>query len=160
MEQRREKIESNWKMLGGLSTEHLHGLAALASLEWEDSVLEKLEPQARRTVLFESFISYWRHQAQRASVVLILEDTHWADALSLDLIDELLGALPTAQILLVLFNRPDPIQDMRHAELRARHSEVVFSDISLQELDSGQTNQLVQGLLRIRRRTARVDPGC
>ena len=150
MAQRRDKLETGWKALGGLSTEQLHGLATLASLELEDSRLEDLEPQARRELIFESFVTFWSRQSQQAKLVLILEDTHWADALSLDLMEELAGALPDAPLLLVFFARPDRQQDDRQAKLQARLGEGAFREIILNELGPGETQQLVQGLLASR----------
>ncbi len=136
--------------MGGLSSEQQHGLAALTSVELEDSKLEDLEPQARREVISESFLSFWKGQSKQARLVIILEDTHWADTLSLDLVEELISALPDAPLLLVFFTRPDPHQDARHAKLQAKLGEGSFSEIFLQELDPGETHQLVQGLLASR----------
>jgi class 3 adenylate cyclase/tetratricopeptide (TPR) repeat protein len=147
MEQRRGKLKRGWKTAGELSIEHLHGLAALASIEFEDSQLKDLEPQARREVIFESFIAYWQGHAQEDNLVLILEDTHWADTLSLDLIEELVAALPHAPLLLVSFTRPDRRQDEGQERLQSKLGEDAFSQIFLNELDPGQTGQLVQGLL-------------
>ena len=147
LEQPREKLETCWKAMGGLSAEQQHGLAALTSVELEDSKMEDLEPQARREVISESFISFWKGQSQQARLVIILEDTHWADTFSLDLVEELVNALPDAPLVLVFFTRPDPHQDARHAKLQAKLGEGSFSEPFLQELDPGDTHKLAQGLL-------------
>jgi class 3 adenylate cyclase len=100
MEGRRDKLENGWQVVGGLSIEQLHGLAALASVSLEGSRLEELEPQARREVIFESFRAFWKRRSQTSRLVIVLEDTHWADALSLELIEELAVVLTGAPLLL------------------------------------------------------------
>ena len=147
MERRREKLHEGLKAAGELSAEHRHGLAALTAVDLEDSKLDDLEPQTRRNVIFESFVTFWSRKSRQSAVVLILEDTHWADALSLDLIYELLVDWQGGQLMLVFFTRSDSHQDVRYAELRAKSDEAAFIEIYLHELDSAETRLLVQGLL-------------
>ena len=147
LEQRRENLLAGWQEIGSLSEEHLHGLAALTAVNLEKNSLDDLDPQARRDVIFESFITFWQRQAEQSLLVLVLEDTHWADELSLDLLEKLADALRNTGLLLIFISRPARRQEGRYLTLKSRLDKAFLSPIILKELDLGQTGRLVKGLL-------------
>lgn len=88
--------------------------------------------------------------AHRHPLVLILEDLHWADELSLDLLWVLLDVLETTPLMLVCVYRPqrehrswqiDGIASSRHRDR--------CTSIRLNPLTSQQSQQMVQSLLAI-----------
>ncbi|MCU0486280.1 MAG: AAA family ATPase [Anaerolineales bacterium] len=52
------------------------------------------------------FANYFKTFAEEQLVLLLLEDIHWADDRSLDLLDRLLSALPDCRLLVICLTRP------------------------------------------------------
>ncbi|MCZ6874743.1 MAG: AAA family ATPase, partial [bacterium] len=65
-----------------------------------------LSPQQQRQKTLESIAAILLEQAQPQTVVFILEDLHWTDPTTLELLDILIDQAPTASILTLLTCRP------------------------------------------------------
>jgi DNA-binding SARP family transcriptional activator/class 3 adenylate cyclase len=82
-------------------------------------------------------------------VILVLEDLHWADDLSLDLISLLMEALRDSPLLLLCAYRPDPGHRSTHlAAVAARKCRDRYVELRLGELSHEQSAQMVASLLR------------
>jgi class 3 adenylate cyclase/tetratricopeptide (TPR) repeat protein len=91
----------------GLDGGAVHNLASLASLsEADPSSIERLSPLMRRERTVHAIVALLHGRAAVAPVVLAVEDLHWADPSTLELLDEL-SVLRTAPLLTVLTARPD-----------------------------------------------------
>jgi adenylate cyclase len=126
-------------------------LANLLSLrlddDWEGQLKgvspEQLKYQTFRAVQ-DFFVSLARHQP----VVLVLEDLHWSDSLSLELLYRLMELLPHAPLLLLCVYRPDLEHPIRALGARAAQQCAGCStEIHLRELSPAQTVRLVESLL-------------
>ena len=101
--------------------EHLLGphRAALADLLPElrtgsDADRADLPPEHGKRRLFESIAALLAYQAARQPLLLVLEDLHWADATSLELLEVLPRRLGHARLLILGTARPgEPNQDLR-----------------------------------------------
>jgi ABC-type oligopeptide transport system substrate-binding subunit/class 3 adenylate cyclase len=85
-------------------------LASLLDLGLEpdaESRLAQLSPEALQYRTFEVFCTLVRTLAEDAPVILLLEDLHWADATSLQLVDRLLPLADETALLLVVTQRPE-----------------------------------------------------
>ncbi len=82
--------------------------------------------------------------AARGPLVVVLDDVHWGQPLFLDLIEHLVEWVRDAPLLLVALARPE-LREVREVLTSAgrRASEV----IELDPLDSGESRELVEGLL-------------
>ncbi len=102
-----------------------------------------------KTHLFEALLSCFIALAERAPVVIVFEDLHWADSASVEVIDFLARNLDTSPLLLVgTFRRDDLEHDQTQARLLAelgRHRAV--SQLELTGLDADATGILMHGLL-------------
>jgi len=88
--------------------------------------------------------------ARQAPLVLVLEDLHWADNLSLDLLALMMETLTLAPILLVCVYRPEQGHPCRHLEAIARRKCMDrYTEIALHELSLEQSRRMVDSLLRI-----------
>jgi predicted ATPase len=86
--------------------------------------------------------------AQRQPLVLVLEDLHWADTLSLELINLLMAHLPHTTVLLLCIYRPEQQhRAWQLAPLAARKCPGHFSQLMLNELTPGQSRLLIANLL-------------
>ncbi len=66
-----------------------------------------MTPQRRKQKALETFMSLLLETAEQEPVLFILEDLHWMDATTIELLDLLIEQVPTASILAVLTCRPD-----------------------------------------------------
>jgi predicted ATPase len=98
------------------STEEDEGLAVYAflghllSVELKGTVLDRVQhanPQALRAQYLAALRQLLRALAARHSMVLILENLHWADPSSVDLLSQLLSLSSSAPLLFCLTTRPD-----------------------------------------------------
>jgi class 3 adenylate cyclase/tetratricopeptide (TPR) repeat protein len=88
--------------------------------------------------------------ARGRGFVLVLDDLHWSDPLSLDVVSLLMDAITLAPLLLVCVYRPDPEHKVWHlASHAARRCAGRYTEIQLRELTPEQSRRLVTSLLRI-----------
>ena len=128
-------------------------LANLMSLPLEaeaEARIKLLEPQALQNQYLSSLRQLLRALAQRQPLVLVLDDIHWADPSSTDLMTKLLPLISEAPILLCLVTRPD--RDSHGWKLVAAAREKLgagLTEINLNPLNEADSRQLVSNLLEI-----------
>jgi class 3 adenylate cyclase/tetratricopeptide (TPR) repeat protein len=99
----------------GYWAERLPLLADVLGVEApENNFTQNISGQLRRINTFALIEALIRRQAERRSLLILLEDIHWADELSLSLITYLAKTLAGTPLLLVLLHRP-----MSHPEMEA-----------------------------------------
>ena len=83
-------------------------------------------------------------------MILVLEDLHWADSLSLDVISLLMESLRLAPLFLVCAYRPEQEHKCWHlGAIATRKCAERFTELHLKELTVGQSRRLVESLLHI-----------
>ena len=119
-------------------------LAALLDLPIPDNDLTaQFDAKLRKTSLEGLLVQCLRARAAEAPLVLVLEDCHWLDPLSRDLVEVLGRALASLRGLLVLAYRPGADAGSPLGVEKLAH----FSQIVLSELDAMQSAQLVRSRL-------------
>ena len=103
-----------------------------------------LEPVVRRSALHALLEDCLRSGACEEPILIVLEDYHWIDALSHDLLEELAFALADARIVFLLALRPLPPASPLAGRLRALPR---FTRIELRELVADEAAQAVQAKL-------------
>jgi predicted ATPase/class 3 adenylate cyclase len=73
----------------------------------ESSAPPNLTAEQRRHRLFDALVQLMTSLAARQPVLLVVEDLHWADASTLELLDLVVACIPTTRILAVLSFRPE-----------------------------------------------------
>jgi class 3 adenylate cyclase/tetratricopeptide (TPR) repeat protein len=117
--------------------------------EW-DEVLQGADPEQIKNGIFMSIRDFFIALAKRTPVVLVLEDLHWADSLSLDLIPLLMETLTLASLLLVCIYRPEREHKCWHlATIAQRKCSERYAEINLRELNRLESKRLVEALLTI-----------
>jgi len=95
--------------------------------------------------------------ARGRGLVLIVDDLHWADPSSLDLVSLLMESLTLAPMLLICAYRPDPEHRSHHlSTVATRKCADRYTEIRLRELTPRQSRQLIASLLRIEALPAHV----
>ena len=72
-----------------------------------DSSAARIEPAASRDEQFERMIGAYLAAAQRGGVVALIEDIHWTDPATIELLATLATAAQSERLLLVATHRPD-----------------------------------------------------
>lgn len=88
--------------------------------------------------------------SNRNQLLLILEDLHWADDLSLEIISLLMDELSTNPMMLLCIYRPEREHKCwKIADTATRKCIERYTDITLKQLSKTQSRQLVESLLEI-----------
>jgi predicted ATPase/class 3 adenylate cyclase len=88
--------------------------------------------------------------SRRRPLVLVLEDLHWADSLSLDLVSLLMEALTLGPLLLLCVYRPEREHKCWHlGAIATRKCPERYTELTLRELTPAQSRRLVESLLHI-----------
>ena len=102
------KLQAGLARYGLAVPETISLWAALLSLPVHDSVPPlNLTPQRQKEKTFEAVVSLVLAVAAQQPLLLILEDLHWADPSTLELVDVLVDQVPAAPILLLMTSRPE-----------------------------------------------------
>jgi class 3 adenylate cyclase len=128
--------------LGRMLSLHLEGEAA--------ELAHQLDPQALQNQLQIALRHLFQALAARQPLTIILEDLHWADATSVELLANLIDLASTERILFCLVLRPErdtpgwKLALSTRQELGSR-----LTEISLDALTEDESQQLVSNLLEI-----------
>jgi class 3 adenylate cyclase len=120
-------------------------LGALLNLDIPDNDFTKpLEPQYRQSALRALLEDCLRATAKDEPLLIVIEDLHWIDALSHDLLEELARALTDCPICFVLTYRPPQLQRLPAPRLEALPN---FTKIPLSELNASEAAQAIRAKL-------------
>ncbi|MCB0117334.1 MAG: AAA family ATPase, partial [Caldilineaceae bacterium] len=107
-----------------------------------------MEPEAVRTEVVDGLRCFVSALARQRPTVLVLEDLHWADTLSLDLFIQLMDDVADLPLLLVGVYRPDAQHRVRQMPTAAaQHCPGCWLELPLRRLAPAQTRQLLHNLL-------------
>ena len=102
------KIERNLEALELSLQEHVPALAALLSLPLGDAYpATDFQPQKQKERAFTAILSILVRLAERRSLMLIVEDVHWADASTQEFLALLAGQPPIPRMLTLITARTD-----------------------------------------------------
>ena len=127
-------------------------LGHLLSLDLEGAALERvkpLDPQALQAQYLASLRLLLKTLAARRPLILILDDIHWADPSSTDLLVKLLSLISEAPILFCCLTRPDREAPGWKMIQAARDLGTALTEITLNPLSEADSRQLVANLLEI-----------
>ena len=140
-------------------------LGHLLSLKLEDEALVRAQitdPQVLQTQYLLAVQKLFQALMRRNPLVLVLEDLHWADASSIELLIKLLPLVSSGPILFCLTTRPDmdaPGWKLVNAARDLMGSSL--ADLSSNALSDRDTRKMVSNLLEIEalpKTSARSDP--
>jgi predicted ATPase/class 3 adenylate cyclase len=97
-----------------------------------------LSPQRQRQKTLETIVAILLELAEPQPVLFIIEDLHWTDPTTLELLGLLLDQTPTASLLVLLTCRP-------HFQ-PAWHHRSYLSEITVNRLSHAQVEQIVTGM--------------
>jgi class 3 adenylate cyclase len=140
-------------LFGEASIEVYPYLAHLLSLHLSGAALERvqvLDPQALQAQYLASLRRLLQTSATRKPLGLILDDIHWADPSSTDLLTKLMPLVSESPICFCFVTRPDRDAPGWKLVTTARESfGTSLTEINLQPLSDEDSRQLVSNLLEI-----------
>lgn len=130
----------------------LASLAAVLGLSPENDPLLGLEPQQRRNLIFLSLERIWIELFTSSPTIIVVEDLHWADDLSLTFLNRFLDTVERPSVseqpvLLLAISRPseDPLTELQ--QLLTRLKQPPHRILALQSLTETQAGHLMAELL-------------
>jgi predicted ATPase len=115
-----------------------------------DERLAAASPEQIKHQTFLALVDLLVALARPQPLILVLEDLHWADSLSLDLVSLLMESLRLAPLLLVCVYRPEQEHKCWHlGAIATRKCHERHTEIPLKELTAAQSRRLVESLLHI-----------
>jgi len=138
--------------LGSEAGNTLPFLEHLFSLEYSDERsaqrLAYLDAEQLRQQTFVAVRNLLLAEAEHQPLVLILEDLHWVDEISLDLLAYLLESIDDIPVLVLAISRPTMESELEEIlEINQQRLHDRCKIIHLQNLSSEQSDQLLFGLL-------------
>jgi class 3 adenylate cyclase/predicted ATPase len=135
-----QKIQSITRALDGCRLAHPEAIALWASFLSvalpHDHPPLNLTPQRQRQKTLESIVALLLALAEQRPVLLIVEDLHWADPSTLELLGLVLDQVPTAPVMAVFTFRPDFRQPWRQR--------MYCTSLTINRFSRGQTEAMVQ----------------
>ncbi len=135
------------KRLGPLAPEFMKLLPELALLIPSLQPSPALEPSAEKYRLFESFARLVSSMSASGPVLFVLEDLHWADALSLELTQYLARRIHDQSFLLAGTYRSEEESPQLVRLLSELHRERLVQEIRLGPLNHAEVDQMTSALL-------------
>jgi adenylate cyclase len=110
----------------------------------ENDFTQNLEPKIRQSALHALLEDCLKSTAKDEPILIVLEDLHWIDALSHDLLEELAKALANHAVCFVLAYRPAQLKRLQAPRLEALPQ---FTKIELHELTAAEAESAIRAKL-------------
>ncbi len=96
-----------------------------------------MAPERRMERTLEALVAWVRALSRLQPLVLVVEDLHWCDPTSLDVLEGLLATIESTPLLLVMTARPEFTDTWQHGDVVARLDLEPFDDASMRQLVGG-----------------------
>jgi class 3 adenylate cyclase/tetratricopeptide (TPR) repeat protein len=138
----KEKIESSIEALVGKKQDIAPYIGSLYSLEYPE--IDEVSPEFWKAELKKAILKVFTALVQRAPTVICLEDLHWADPSTIELVHFLLSELRHPVLFLCVY-RPtiSPFSTHQIKAMALPHQELHLRDLSLSEAQN-----MVESLLK------------
>jgi len=125
--------------LGAALAPVLAPLAALLDLRPDDPHWATLDPRQRRQRTLEAVKAAVMRESEAQPLILVVEDLHWVDAGTQDVLDYLVDGLASSRVLLLFTHRPE----YRHGWLARSY----FTQLRADPLAAENADRLLRALL-------------
>src|SRR5215204_5180624 len=144
----REKLHSN-QACGAMPEGDPQYLEVILSVESDATrkAVAALEGDALVEHIAAATRGYLRARANLVPTVIVLDDLHWADTASLDLLLSVAGLVEDLPLLIICLLRPDKDAPSWSAIERARSQDAHYTEIVLEPLDAAHSKELLSNLL-------------
>jgi class 3 adenylate cyclase len=142
--ERAEKIRSKTRAVDAKLADWLPLVGDLMGVLFPETALTKfLDPKIKKQRVFDIIFDFIKFESRKKPLALIIEDLHWADAASLELVNYIGRNLGDKPVLLVMVHRP-----LKKKEEFMEKD--FYTAIALKELTRDDSLDLVKNLLGIK----------
>src|SRR5579859_1351657 len=106
-----------------------------------------LDPEHEKRRLFAALTRFFNELADRQPVLLVIEDLHWCDDISLELLQSLARLCPARSLLLLMTYRSDEIQPELQRFLAQLDRERLTRELRLQPLSRSNVDAMLSEML-------------
>ena len=157
----RSKLAAGLETLGVDAEDRAAMVAALArvfGLEQDDARIRHLEPEQLKRQIFMATYALVERRLAAGPLVLVVEDLHWADAASIELLGAVADRLADRPLLVLLMYRPDARAGCARHEPDPAHRDRGHAAVAVRQ--RGPPGRVVRGLdAPLPGAPARPDPG-
>ena len=121
-------------------------LLALLDREAGEVAFDKIDPLQRSHRLVQSLRPMLLRYADLHPLILVMEDYHWLDASSVEVLNELFGEMDAVRLALLVTTRPERRPGWRHLTQQG-DGHGPKTEIELKRLTAGQADHLLQELI-------------
>jgi serine phosphatase RsbU (regulator of sigma subunit) len=127
---------------------YLAHLLELELSEQEEAQVHLLQAQELRNKYLHSIQTFFRCLSMQQPLIIVLEDLHWADASSVDLLIDLLSLTSSAPILFCLVSRPDH-DSVGWSLIKAVREKIGLrmTELTLENLSESESQSFVEQLI-------------
>ena len=122
-------------------------LLAHLDREVDEVGFDKIDPLQRSHRLVQSLRPILLRYADLHPLILVVEDYHWLDASSVEVLDELFGEMDAVRLALLVTTRPERRPGWRHLTQQGDDGRGPKTEIELKRLTAGQADHLLQELI-------------
>ena len=123
-------------------------LLAHLDREVDEVGFDKIDPVQRSHRLVRSLRPILLRYADLHPLILVVEDYHWLDASSVEVLDELFGEMDAVRLAVLVTTRPERRPGWRHPAQQADDDNLgPRMEIELKHLTAGQADHLLQELI-------------
>lgn len=133
------KLRASVDALGAALAPVLAPLSALLDLRPDDSHWATLDPPQRRQRTLDAVKAIVMRESELRPLILVVEDLHWVDAGTQDVLDYLVDGLASCRVLLLFTHRPE----YRHAWLARSY----FTQLRVDPLGRENADRLLRAVL-------------
>lgn len=138
LEEQVRELESQLELIDPGLTQRLPLLGSVLNLSIPDNELTKtFDAKLRKTSLESLLVDCLRASAKIAPLLLVLEDCHWLDPLSHDLLEVIGRAIVDLPVLIIMAYRPLQLERLKEARLEKLpyFAEIHLTDFTPQEAE-------------------------
>jgi len=110
----------------------------------ENDFTQNLEPKIRQSALQALLEDCLKAEAKNASILIVIENLHWIDALSYNLLEQMAKAMANHAVCFVLAYRPPQMERLQAPRLEALDQ---FTRIELHELTKAEAESAIRAKL-------------
>jgi class 3 adenylate cyclase/tetratricopeptide (TPR) repeat protein len=140
-EQVRRKVETGAGFLIGDRNDLIPYLGSLYSLKYPE--IEKISPEYWKASLHEAIQLILANLCKRSSTIICIEDLHWADPSSIEILRHILSDIRYPVIFLCIY-RPSFSLFTSHQAATVKS----YHEIRIQDLSPGESQDMVESLLK------------
>ena len=107
----------------------------------DNDLTAALEAKVRKASLESLLVACVRYAARQQPLLLVLEDVHWLDPLSLDLLQVIARNVDDVPVLILLLYRP---AELAQVDLARLHELPHYTELALREITTEETETLIQ----------------